>query len=63
MTVKNDEFIEMTPLEKKLAKLAIKYQADFISMKMADAEKIMNKDDWDDLMVFMKHGCRERVVH
>jgi len=63
MSINNDEFKDLTPLERKVAKLSIKYQADFMSMPMADILQILSEKDWADLSEFMKNGCRERVVH
>jgi hypothetical protein len=59
----NNEFKEMSPLEKKMAKLSIKYQADFMSMAVAEVENILTEADWYDLQEFIKNGCRDRVLH
>jgi len=59
----NNEFKDMSPLEKKMAKLSIKYQADFMSMAVAEVENILTEADWYDLKSFIKNGCRERVLH
>ena len=53
----------MSPLEKKMAKLSIKYQADFMSMAVAEVENILTEADWYDLQEFIKNGCRDRVLH
>ena len=63
MSINNDEFKDLTPLERKVAKLSIKYQADFMSMSMDDVVKMLSQEDWADLSEFMKNGCREKVVH
>ena len=59
----NNEFKEMSPLEKKMAKLSIKYQADFMSMTVAEVENILSESDWYDLSSFIKNGCREITLH
>ncbi len=59
----NDEFIDMSPLEKKMAKLSIKYQADFMSMTVEEVAEILTLKDWYDLQEFIKNGCRDRVLH
>lgn len=59
----NDEFRDLSPLEKKIAKLSIKYQADFMSMTLEEVADILTLKDWYDLQEFMKNGCRERVLH
>ncbi len=59
----NDEFIDMSPLEKKMAKLSIKYQADFMSMTVEEVADILTLKDWYDLQEFIKNGCRDRVLH
>ena len=53
----------MSPLEKKMAKLSIKYQADFMSMTVAEVENILSESDWYDLSTFIKNGCREITLH
>jgi len=63
MSINNDEFKDLSPLERKVAKLSIKYQTDFMSMNMEDVVRILSQEDWADLSEFMKNGCRERVVH
>jgi hypothetical protein len=59
----NDEFIDMSPLEKKMAKLSIKYQADFMSMTVEEVADILTLKDWYDLQEFIKNGCKDRVLH
>ena len=59
----NNEFKEMSPLEKKMAKLSIKYQTDFMSMPVTEVESILTDADWYNLAVFIKNGCKERVTH
>ena len=59
----NDEFRDLSPLEKKMAKLSIKYQADFMSLAVTEVENILTETDWYDLQEFIKNGCRERVLH
>ena len=59
----NNEFKEMSPLEKKMAKLSIKYQADLMSMSLEQVESILSDADNYDLAIFLKNGCRERVIH
>tara|TARA_B100001287_G_scaffold238907_1_gene212574 strand:+ start:212 stop:403 length:192 start_codon:yes stop_codon:yes gene_type:complete len=63
MSIKNDEFREMSALEKKMAKLSIKYQADLMSMSLKEVESILSAADNYDLAMFLKNGCRERVLH
>ena len=63
MAINTDEFKDLSPLERKVAKLSIKYQTDFMSMNMEDVVRILSQEDWADLSEFMKNGCRERVVH
>ena len=63
MAINTDEFKDLSPLERKVAKLSIKYQTDFMSMNMEDVDRILSQEDWADLSEFMKNGCRERVVH
>tara|TARA_R100001463_G_scaffold110246_2_gene164969 strand:- start:46 stop:234 length:189 start_codon:yes stop_codon:yes gene_type:complete len=58
-----DEFIDMSPLEKKMAKLSIKYQADFMSMTVEEVADILTLKDWYDLQEFIKNGCKDRVLH
>ena len=60
---KDNEFKDMSPLERKMAKLSIKYQADFMSMAVTEVENILTETDWYDLQEFIKNGCRERVLH
>ena len=59
----NDEFRDLSPLEKKMAKLSIKYQADLMSMTVKEVESILSDEDNYDLSEFIKNGCRERVLH
>ena len=63
MTVKNDEFKDLSPLEERVAKLSIKYQTDLMSMSYKSVIKILSQEDWSDLSSFIKNGCRERIVH
>jgi len=60
---KDNEFKDMSPLERKVAKLSIKYQTDFMSMPIHEVADILTLKDWHDLQEFMKNGCRERVLH
>ncbi len=59
----NDEFRDLSPLEKKMAKLSIKYQADLMSMTIKEVESILSDSDNYDLAQFIKNGCRDRVLH
>jgi len=59
----DNEFKDMSPLERKVAKLSIKYQTDFMSMPIQEVADILTLKDWHDLQEFMKNGCRERVLH
>jgi len=59
----NDEFRDLSPLEKKMAKLSIKYQADLMSMTIKEVESILSDADNYDLAQFIKNGCRDRVLH
>lgn len=59
----NDEFRDLSPLEKKMAKLSIKYQADLMSMTLEEVADILTLKDWYDLQEFMKNGCKERILH
>ena len=59
----DNEFKDMSPLERKVAKLSIKYQTDFMSMPVKEVADILTLKDWHDLQEFMKNGCRERVLH
>ena len=63
MSINNDEFKDLNPLERKVAKLSIKYQADLMSMSYKSVIKILSQEDWSDLSSFIKNGCRERIVH
>jgi len=59
----NDEFRDLSPLEKRMAKLSIKYQADLMSMTLEEVADILTLKDWYDLQEFMKNGCKERILH
>ena len=59
----NDEFKDMSPLERKVAKLSINYHADLMSMPIHEVRDIISEEDYADLHDFMKNGCRERVLH
>ena len=59
----NDEFKDMSPLERRVAKLSIKYQTDLMDMKISEVQSLISESDWYELEQFMKNGCRERVLH
>ena len=59
----NDEVKDMSPLERKVAKLSIKYHADLMSMPIHEVRDIISEEDYADLHDFMKNGCKERVLH
>ena len=59
----NDEFKDMSPLERKVAKLSIKYHADLMSMPMHEVRELISAEDYSELHDFMKNGCRDRVLH
>ena len=59
----NDEFKDMSPLERKVAKLSIKYQTDLMDMKISEVQNFISESDWYELEQFMKNGCKERVLH
>ena len=63
MTVKNNEFKELTPFQKRMAKLSIKYHTDLNSMSYKDVVELISQEDWSDLSAFIKNGCRERIKH
>ena len=63
MTIKNNEFKELTPFQKRMAKLSIKYQTDLNSMSYKDVVELISQEDWSDLSAFIKNGCRERIKH
>lgn len=54
-----DELQIQNPLMKKLVQLSIKYNADIASMSMAEAKRVLSKEDWFSLEQFMKHGGRD----
>ena len=59
----NNELKDMSPFEKKMAKLSIKYQTDFMSMSVEEVADILTLKDWYELQEFIKNGCKERVLH
>jgi len=59
----SNEFKELTPFEKRMAKLSIKYQTDLNSMSYKDVVELISQEDWSDLSAFIKNGCRERIKH
>lgn len=59
----NDEFKDMSPLERRVAKLSIKYQTDLMDMKISEVQNLISESDWYELEQFMKNGCKERVLH
>ena len=59
----NDEFKDMSPLERRVAKLSIKYQTDLMDMKISEVQSLISESDWYELEQFMKNGCKERVLH
>ena len=59
----NNEFKDMTPLERKVAKLSIKYHADLMSMPIHEVRELISAEDYAELHDFMKNGCRDRVLH
>ena len=59
----NDEFKDMTPLERRVAKLSIKYHADLMSMPMHEVRELISAEDYVELHDFMKNGCREITLH
>ena len=59
----NDEFKDMSPLERRVAKLSINYQTDLMDMKISEVQSLISESDWYELEQFMKNGCRERVLH
>ena len=63
MTNNNNEFKELTPFQKRMAKLSIKYQTDLNSMSYKDVVELISQEDWSDLSAFIKNGCRERIKH
>jgi len=40
----NDEFKDMTPLERRVAKLSIKYHADLMSMPMHEVRELISAE-------------------
>lgn len=57
MSISNyDEFADLTPFERYVVKLSVKYQMDLASMSMKDVKEILSKADWEDLIDFMKYG-------
>jgi len=63
MTDNNDEFGILNAMEKKVVKLSIKYQMDFMSMTLEQVKKVVTKNEWQDLHDFIKNGCKDRVLH
>jgi len=59
----NDEFKDMSPLERRVAKLSIKYQTDLMDMKISEVQNLISESDWYELEQFMKNGCREITLH
>ncbi len=59
----NDEFKDMSPLERRVAKLSIKYQTDLMDMKISEVQNLISESDWYELEQFMKNGCKDRVLH
>ena len=59
----NDEFKDMSPLERKVTKLSIKYHADLMSMPIHEVRELISAEDYADLHDYMKNGCRDRVLH
>tara|TARA_R110000787_G_scaffold258920_1_gene364150 strand:+ start:806 stop:994 length:189 start_codon:yes stop_codon:yes gene_type:complete len=59
----SNEFKELTPFQKRMAKLSIKYQTDLNSMSYKDVVELISQEDWSDLSAFIKNGCRERIKH
>jgi len=59
----NDEFKDMSPLERRVAKLSIKYQTDLMDMKISEVQNLISESDWYELEQFMKNGCIDRVLH
>tara|TARA_R110000751_G_scaffold233392_1_gene334220 strand:- start:492 stop:686 length:195 start_codon:yes stop_codon:yes gene_type:complete len=64
MTINNNkEFAGLTPFQKRMVELSIKYQTDISAMSYKDVIELLSEKDWEDFSGFIKNGCRERVVH
>lgn len=52
------EFNDLSPYEKEVVLLSIKYQMDLMSMKFDQVKSFLSPRDWKKLQTVMKHGRR-----
>jgi len=56
--LQGQEFADLTPYQKEVVLLSIKYQMDLMSMKFKQVQSFLSPADWKKLQTVVKHGKR-----
>jgi len=50
------EYSDLSPFQKEMVLLSIKYQMDLMIMPMKDVKNLISKEDWEKVQRIMKYG-------